>query len=294
MVLGLVGAAVLAQGSLLKAFGTIMLGLLLGTVGTDSSSTFQRFTFGIQDFFDGLGFVPVAMGLFGLAEILIRLQDHDASKSAIARVGSLWLTRAEWLAAWKPVLRGTAMGSLLGILPGGGATLGAFASYALEKRISATPERLGRGAIEGVAGPESANNAGAQTSFIPLLTLGLPSNAIMGLMVGAMMIQGIAPGPQVMTEKPALFWGMIASMWVGNLMLLILNLPLVGMWVKVLSIPYRWLFPGIILICAVGTYSLNLSIVELWVFFAFGIVGFVLTKLGCEPAPSSSPSCWAR
>jgi TctA family transporter len=177
------------------------------------------------------------------------------------------------------------MGSLLGILPGGGATLGAFASYALEKRISATPERFGRGAIEGVAGPESANNAGAQTSFIPLLTLGLPSNAIMGLMVGAMMIQGIAPGPQVMTEKPALFWGMIASMWVGNLMLLILNLPLVGMWVKVLSIPYRWLFPGIILICAVGTYSLNLSIVELWVFFAFGIVGFVLTKLGCEPAP---------
>ena len=259
MVLGLVASAVLAHRSLLKAIAMIFLGLLLGLVGTDVNSGVARFTFGLPALSDGIGFVVVAMGLFGFAEIITNLEDRGTREIFTSTVRDLWPTRADLRDSWKAVLRGTGLGSALGILPGGGALLASFASYALEKRVARDPSRFGKGAIEGVAGPESANNAGAQTSFIPLLTLGIPSNAVMALMLGAMIIQGIAPGPQVMTARPELFWGLIASMWVGNLMLVILNLPLIGMWIKLLSVPYRLLYPAILLFGAIGVYSLSQS-----------------------------------
>jgi TctA family transporter len=284
MVLGLVGSMVLARASLLNAFAMVLLGLLLGLVGTDINSGRERYTFGLPELSDGLGFVPVAMGLFGVAEILVNLERPD-SRYLGAVIGSLMPTRAEFRQAYPAVLRGTVLGAMLGLLPGGGALLSSFASYALEKRIAKDPSRFGNGAIEGVAGPESANNAGAQTSFIPLLTLGIPSNPVMALMIGAMMIQGIAPGPQVMTQQPDLFWGIIASMWVGNLMLVIINLPLVGIWVTFLKVPYRLLFPSILLLCAIGSYSLNSSASEVGLMALFGFLGYLFYKLGCEPAP---------
>ena len=285
MLLGLVAAVVLAQGSVLKALAMAAFGLLLGTVGVDASTGFDRFTFGAPALNDGIGFVVVAMGLFGVAEILLNLEARFSRRLGTARVGRLWPSRDDLRAAWKPVLRGTAVGSALGVLPGGGAILASFAAYTLEKRLSATPERFGRGAIEGVAAPESANNAGAQTSFIPLLTLGIPSNPVMALMVGAMIIHGVAPGPQVMTHQPALFWGLIASMWLGNLMLVILNLPLVGVWVKLLQVPYRLLHPAVLLFCCVGIYSLNYSVFDVALTGLFGVLGVAFIKLGCEPAP---------
>jgi TctA family transporter len=284
MVLGLVGSMVLARGSLLNAVAMVFLGLLLGLVGTDVNSGRERFTFDIPVLADGIGFVPVAMGLFGVAEILINLEQRDQHYVG-AVIGSLMPTREEFRQATPAVLRGTALGSLLGILPGGGALLASFAAYAFEKKIAADPSRFGQGAIEGVASPESANNAGAQTSFIPLLTLGIPSNPVMALMIGAMMIQGIAPGPQVMTQQPDLFWGIIASMWIGNLMLVIINLPLVGIWVTFLKVPYRLLFPSILLLCAVGSYSLNSSATEVGIMALFGLLGYVFYKIDCEPAP---------
>jgi TctA family transporter len=284
MVLGLVGSMVLARGSLLNAVAMVLLGLLLGLVGTDVNSGRERFTFDIPVLADGIGFVPVAMGLFGVAEILINLEQRDQHYVG-AVIGSLMPTREEFRQATPAVLRGTALGSLLGILPGGGALLASFAAYAFEKKIAADPSRFGQGAIEGVAAPESANNAGAQTSFIPLLTLGIPSNPVMALMIGAMMIQGIAPGPQVMTQQPDLFWGIIASMWIGNLMLVIINLPLVGIWVTFLKVPYRLLFPSILLLCAVGSYSLNSSATEVGVMALFGLLGYLFHKIDCEPAP---------
>ncbi|HSF02131.1 MAG TPA: tripartite tricarboxylate transporter permease, partial [Solirubrobacterales bacterium] len=257
MVLGLVASVVLAHGSLLKAIGMIVLGLLLGLVGTDVTSGVPRYTFEVPELADGISFVAVAMGLFGLGEIIVNLEREGGAARVIGRITTLWPTREDWKRMVGPVLRGTALGSLLGILPGGGAMLASFASYSLENKVSKHACQFGRGAIEGVAGPESANNAGAQTSFIPLLTLGIPSNPVMAMMIGAMIIQGIQPGPSVMTEQPALFWGVIASMWVGNLLLVVLNLPLIGLWVRLVSVPYHLLYPAILVFCAIGVFSLN-------------------------------------
>jgi len=285
MVLGLVSAVVLAHGSLIKAIAMVILGLLLGLVGTDVNSGVLRFAFGIPEVADGIGFVTVAMGMFGIAEIIGNLEQKEHREVFTKKVSHLWPTREDWKRMWAPVLRGTALGSALGILPGGGALLASFGAYTLEKKVSRYSHEFGKGAIEGVAAPESANNAGAQTSFIPLLTLGIPSNAVMALMIGAMMIQGIAPGPQVMTERPQLFWGMIASMWVGNLMLVVLNLPLIGMWIKLLTVPYRWLYPSILLFMAIGVFSISNQPFDCFLMALFGLLGYVCVKLECEPAP---------
>jgi putative tricarboxylic transport membrane protein len=284
MVLGLIGAVVLAQGSLAKAIAMIFLGLLLGLVGTDLNSGQQRYTFGLPELSDGIGFVILAMGLFGVAEIITNLEKTE-KREISAVIGKLMPNRDEFRRSIPAVLRGTVLGSMLGILPGGGALLASFAAYTFEKKVSKTPERFGKGAVEGVAAPESANNAGAQTSFIPMLTLGIPSNPVMALMIGAMTIQGIAPGPRVMTQQPDLFWGIIASMWIGNAMLVIINLPLIGIWVRLLKVPYRLLFPMILVLCGIGVYSLNSSAFEVGLTVLFGLLGYLFVKLGCEPAP---------
>jgi len=287
MVLGLISAVVLAHGSLIKAIAMIILGLLFGVIGTDVNSGIARYSFGISELSDGIGFVSVAMGMFGFAEIISNLEakQADRDQAKIAEVKTLMPTMDDMKRSFGPIVRGTAIGTIFGILPGSHTVIAAFSSYTLEKKLSKTPERFGRGAIEGVAGPESANNAAAQTCFIPLLTLGIPTGAVMALMVGAMTIQGIAPGPQVMTQKPDLFWGMIASMWIGNAMLVILNLPLIGIWVQFLKIPYRLLFPGICLFIAIGAYSVNNSPMEIYLAAAFGLFGYWAVKWGCEPAP---------
>ncbi len=285
MVLGLIAAIVLARGSLIKAIAMILLGLLLGLIGADTNTGQFRFTFGLPQLADGIGFVVVAMGMFGFSEIIANIERRARREVVMAKITNLFPTREDLKASWKAVLRGTGIGALLGILPGGGATLGSFAAYTLEKKMARDPSRFGKGAIEGVAGPESANNAGAQTSFIPLLTLGIPANAVMALMVGAMTIHGITPGPQVMTERPELFWGMIASMWIGNLLLVVLNLPLIGIWVKLLSVPYRILYPAILLFACIGVYSLNNSAIDVALALAFGFLGYLFIKLDCEPAP---------
>jgi putative tricarboxylic transport membrane protein len=285
MLLGLISSIALASGSIVKALAMVVLGLLLGLVGTDIYSGTPRFNLGIREYSDGLNFVAVAVGVFGIAEILRNLENEHERSVAIKKVTNLFPTREDWRRMMAPILRGTALGSALGVLPGGGAILASFASYTMEKRVSQTPEEFGKGAIEGVAGPESANNAGAQTSFIPLLTLGIPANPVMALMIGAMIIQGIVPGPNVATEQPALFWGVIASMWIGNVMLVILNLPLIGLWVKLLTVPYYVLFPIIMAFCSIGIYSVNSNIYDLYSVAFFGFVGYVLVKLRCEPAP---------
>ena len=285
MVLGLIAAVVLARGSLLKALGMITLGLLLGLVGTDVNSGTQRFAFGLPELSDGIGFVVVGMGLFAFAEIVRNLDLTETREVFTSNVTGLMPTGKDLRASWKAILRGTGLGSLLGILPGGGAVLASFAAYTLEKRVAKDPSRFGKGAIEGVASPESANNAAAQTSFIPMLTLGIPPNPVMALMVGAMTIQGIQPGPQVMTQRPDLFWGMIASMWVGNLLLLLLNLPLIGIWVRLLRVPYRLLYPAIMLFCCIGVYSLSNQMMDVVLTAAFGLLGYLFVKLDCEPAP---------
>ena len=285
MTLGLVGAVVLASGSLVKAICMILLGLLLGLVGTDVNSGVARYDFGIPELQDGINFAIVAMGVFGFAEIMSNLELKDKRVEITDKVGSLYPNRREMREAAPAIVRGTAVGSMLGILPGGGSVLSAFASYTLEKKISREPERFGKGHPAGLAGPESANNAGAQASFIPLLTLGIPGNAVMALLVGAMTIHNIQPGPQVMTSHPDLFWGLIASMWIGNLMLVILNLPLVGLWVKLLKVPYRILFPAILVFCTIGVYSLNYNTFDLYMTAFFGVVGYLWSKLRCEGAP---------
>jgi len=285
MVLGLAGAVVLAHGSLLKAVSMTVLGLLLGLVGTDVNSGAQRYTFGVPELADGIGFVIIAMGVFGFAEIITNLTSDTSREVFTDRIEGLWPGREDFRRAVPAILRGTVLGSVLGVLPGGGAMLSSFASYALEKKIARDPGRFGHGAIEGVAGPESANNAGAQTSFIPMLTLGIPGNSVMALMVGALMIHNIQPGPQVMTGNPALFWGLVASMWLGNLMLVILNLPLIGMWVKLLTLPYRFMYPAILLFSAIGTYSLNNNTFDVHMAAFFGLVGWVFHVLECPPAP---------
>ena len=255
MLLGLIISAVLAQGSVVKSIGMVVLGVALGLVGTDVQTGQQRFTFGIPELSDGISFVALAMGMFGIAEIILNLERPESRSVLKTKVGSLWLTKEEWKRATPSVLRGTALGSVLGILPGGGAALASFGSYMMERKVSKGRHLFGTGAIEGVAGPEAANNAAAQTSFIPLLTLGIPSNAVMALMVGALIIQGIQPGPRMVEAQPDLFWGLIASMWIGNVMLLVINLPMIGMWVKLLQVPYKFLYPAILVFCAIGAYS---------------------------------------
>ncbi len=287
MVLGLVGAVVLASGSLIKAIAMIVLGILLGQINTDVDSGVARFSFDMPELTDGIGFVVIAMGLFGFGEIIANLGQPSEQREVFTKeVKGLWPTREDFKEAWPAVLRGTTLGSILGVLPGGGALLASFAAYTLEKKVTRNPRvPFGKGAIQGVAGPESANNAGAQTSFIPMLTLGIPPNAVMALMVGAMTIKGIQPGPQVMTSNPQLFWGLIASMWIGNLMLIVLNLPLIGVWIKLLTVPYRFLFPAIVIFCCIGAYSVNYNVLDVYLTAAFALLGYVFYKLSCEPAP---------
>lgn len=285
MVLGLIASVTLASGSVVKAIAMIVLGLILGLSGQDIYTGTPRFTFELQELSDGFDFVALAMGMFGISEIIRNLEDEHQRSLVAAKVKSLLLTKEEFKRIIAPVLRGTALGSFLGILPGGGAMLSSFASYSIEKKLSKHPREFGRGAIEGVAGPESANNAGAQTSFIPMLTLGIPSNPVMALMIGALIIQGITPGPNVVTEKPDLFWGVIASMWVGNFMLVLLNLPLIGMWVRLLTVPYHVMFPAIIAFCCIGVYSVNNNVFDVYTMALFGVLGYALVKLDCEPAP---------
>ncbi|MGA1041372.1 MAG: tripartite tricarboxylate transporter permease, partial [Burkholderiaceae bacterium] len=285
MVMGLIAAVVLAHGSFIKALAMVLLGLLLGLIGTDVNSGAARFTFGVPELIDGIDFAVIAMGLFGFSEIIYNLKAQEARELLKEKVTDLVPSKADVKRAAPAVLRGTALGSLLGILPGGGGILSSFASYAIEKKISKHPEEFGKGAIEGEAGPESANNAGAQTSVIPMLTLGIPTTPVMALMIAAMMIHNIQPGPQVMTSNPSLFWGLIVSMWVGNFFLVILNLPLIGMWIKLLQVPYRLLYPAILLFCCIGAYSLNNNVWDVMMIIPFAILGYYFKKWKCEPAP---------
>ncbi len=285
MTLGLVASVVLAHGSLMKAIGMVVVGLILGLIGTDVNSGATRYTFDLPPLADGINFVIVAMGMFGLGEI-VRNLEHEATRTmTIKKVEGLFPTKEDLRRIVAPVLRGTGLGAVLGILPGGGAMLSSFAAYSIEKKISPNRKQFGHGAIEGVAAPEAANNAGAQTSFIPMLTLGIPSNPVMALMIGAMIIQGIQPGPAVMTEQPALFWGIIASMWIGNFFLIVLNLPMIGLWVRMIMVPYHMLYPAILLFCAIGVFSLNNSDFDIYLMVAFGLFGYICAKLECEPAP---------
>jgi putative tricarboxylic transport membrane protein len=284
-IFGLLAATILAHGSVVKAIGMVCLGLVLGMVGIDVNSGSARMTFGSTDLYDGIEFVVIAVGLFGIAEIATNLESKEVRGVLQSKIGRLWPTREEFKESWGAVLRGTGVGTILGVLPGGGATLSAFSAYSVEKRMSKTPEKFGHGAIAGVAGPEAANNAGAQSSFIPLLTLGIPSNSIMAMMLGAMTIHGITPGPSVIQNQPGLFWGLVASMWIGNAMLLVINLPLIELWVKLLQIPYRIMYPAILLFCCVGVYSVSNRGFDVALVILFGVLGYVLRKAKCEPGP---------
>jgi putative tricarboxylic transport membrane protein len=285
IVLGLVASVALAHGSIIKALAMIVFGLLLGMVGQDLYSGQPRFTFGFFELYNGINFVSLAVGVFGVAEILRNLESESTRTVLVEKVKNLWLTKDDFRRIVNPVLRATGLGSLLGVLPGGGHVLASFASYSLEKKLSSNEAEFGKGAIEGVAGPEAANNAAAQTSFIPLLTLGIPAHPVMALMIGAFIIHGITPGPNVINDETALFWGLIVSMWVGNFMLVVLNLPLIGLWVKMLTIPYRMLFPAIIAFACIGTFSIGLNQFDIYAIAVLGVIGYVLVKLDCEPAP---------
>ena len=286
MVLGLIAAVVLAHGSLIKAIAMIILGLLAGLIGTDVNSGVARYSFGLPELIDGIGIGTVAIGMFGFSEIIRNLETGEGEREVFTKsIHGLLPNWQDIKRASMPVLRGTSLGAALGVLPGGGPTLGAFSAYTLEKKLSKYPEKFGTGMIEGVAAPEAANNAAAQTSFIPLLTLGIPSNPVMALMIGAMIIHGIQPGPQIMTAKPDLFWGMIASMWVGNFLLVVLNLPLIGMWVKLLTVKYDYLFPAILIFCCIGVYSISNAWMDVILAALFGFIGYVFIKLEVEPAP---------
>ncbi len=282
---GLISAVLLSHGSITKSTAMILVGILIGVIGTDINTGDVRYDFGFYELSRGIDFVPVAMGLFALAEIVSNLESSAGRGRIIAEVKRLWPSREDLRLSWRPTLRGTALGAVLGILPGGGATISSFAAYSLEKKVSKTPERFGHGAIEGVAGPEAANNAGAQATFIPMLTLGIPPNGLMALMMGAMITHGITPGPQIMTKQPELFWGLIVSMWIGNVMLVILNLPLIGIWVRLLRIQYAYLFPAILLLCAMGTYSVSSSSLDVYLMVLFGLLGYLFRKLDCPAAP---------
>ncbi len=285
MVLGLVAAVVLAQGSLAKALAMIALGVFLGLVGTDVTTGMQRYTLGVNALFDGIGFVPVAMGLFGLAEIMLNLEATQGQGRVVRPADRLWPSREDFKLATPAAARGTAMGVALGILPGSTTDIPAYAAYSLEKKLSREPEKFGHGMVQGVAAPEAANNASAQAGFIPMLSLGIPPNAIMAMMIGAMMIHGIAPGPQIIDKQPALFWGLVASMWLGNALLVVLNLPLIWVWVRLLTIPYRVLFPAIIIFCCIGCYSLKNNLSDVVIMAIFGVIGYGLRKMRFEPAP---------
>jgi putative tricarboxylic transport membrane protein len=285
MLMGLVAAAVLAHGDMIKSLAMVFIGLLLGMVGNDVTSGVARYSFGIAELTDGIGFTVVAVGLFAMAEIVQNLEHTEKREIFTKELKNLMPSWADLKTAFFPTVRGTALGSFFGALPGINASIASFSAYMLEKKIAKDPSRFGKGAIEGVAAPEAANNAAAQTHFIPTLTLGIPASATMALMLGALIIQGIQPGPQVMTTNPTLFWGLIASMWIGNLLLVVLNLPLVGLWVKLLTVPYRWLFPSIIMFAALGNYSLNNSGMDVYLCAAVGVFGYVFAKLECEPAP---------
>jgi len=285
LVMGLIAAVVLAHGSPFKAIAMVVMGVLVGLVGIDVNSGKPRLTFGIPDIADGMDFVPVVVGLFGIGEVIANLGSPQDRSILVGKIKNLMPTWPDLKAAFPAMLRGTCVGTMLGILPGGGAALPPFAAYALEKKVSRHPERFGTGVIEGVASPEAANNAGAQTSFIPLLTMGIPTNPLMALMIGALMIQGIQPGPSVIREQPALYWGVVASMWIGNLMLVVINLPLVGMWASLLRVPYRLLFPAIILFCCIGAYASSNSVFSVWLMLGWGALGYFFNKIGVQPAP---------
>ncbi|MBN9499820.1 MAG: hypothetical protein BGN84_03885 [Afipia sp. 62-7] len=285
MVLGLVSAVVLANGSAFHAIAMIFLGLLLGMVGMDLNTGEARMTFGLIELSDGINFVALVMGLFGVAEVIANLEGVSTRIVNHSKINSIWPSFKVLRGAWGAVTRGTLLGTLFGILPGGGATIASFSSYALEKRVSKTPERFGNGAIEGVAGPESANNAAAQTSFVPLLTMGIPTSATMALLVGALTLHGIAPGPTIISRQPDLFWGLIASMFIGNAMLVIINLPMIGIWVRLLNVPYRILYLVIVVICAIGVFSVNNSSFDIYMTVGFTALGYILRKLNAEPAP---------
>lgn len=285
MLFGLLAATILARGPVLKAIGMILLGLLLGMVGIDASSGEERLTFSAVELFDGIDFVVIAIGLFGFSEIIENLENVEARGVLVSKLSRLWPTREDFRRAWPAVLRGTGVGTVLGVLPGGGATLASFCAYSVEKKVSKRPHEFGEGAVEGVAGPEAANNAGAQSSFIPLLTLGIPSNNMMAMMLSAFIIHGITPGPTVLATQPEIFWGLVASMWIGNLMLVVINLPLIGVWVKLLTVPYRLLYPAILLFCCVGVYSINNRIFDVALAAGFGLLGYAFRKAKCEPGP---------
>lgn len=285
MTMGLVGAVSLASGPLIKSIGMIVLGLLLGLVGTDVASGAMRYTFGLPQLWDGIDFIVIAVGVFAFGEVITSIERTEVRETLKIKIRRLWPSLEDFKQMFPAVLRGSALGSIAGVLPGAGLSLASFFAYSLEKKVSKTPERFGKGAIEGVAGPEAANNAAAQTAFIPTLTLGIPGSPTMALMLGAMIVHDIQPGPQVMTNNPTLFWGLIASMWIGNLMLVILNLPLVGIWVKLLSVPFRVLFPAIILFCCIGVYSVQNSLFDIYLAAGFGLFGYILRKLDCPPAP---------
>jgi TctA family transporter len=285
MLMGLVTAAILSQGDMIKSLAMVLMGLVLGIVGTDVNSGWRRFSFDLAELVDGIGFVVLAVGVFALGEIVANLGASHQGPVFVSKVGNLFPSPTDLKRSAGPIVRGTLLGAFFGVLPGTGPSIASFSSYMVEKKVSKDPSRFGRGAIEGVAGPESANNADAQCKFIPMLTLGIPASGTMALMLGALMVHGIVPGPTVMTQKPDLFWGLIASMWIGNLMLVVLNLPLIGLWTSLLKLPYRLLFPAIITFSCIGIYSLQNNAFELYLTAFFGIVGFVWMKLKCPPAP---------
>jgi putative tricarboxylic transport membrane protein len=285
MLMGLVAAAVLAEGDIVKSLAMVAFGLLLGIVGTDVNTGAQRYSFGVPELTDGIGFIVVAVGVFAIGEIVSNLGGSEDRRVLTSKVSNLLPSLDDFKRSIGPIVRGTGLGCFFGVLPGTGPAIASFASYMVEKKVADDPSRFGKGAIEGVAGPESANNADAQCKFIPMLTLGLPASGVMALMLGALTIQGIQPGPQVMTTRPELFWGLIASMWIGNAMLVILNLPMIGLWVKLLQVPYRLLFPAIMAFSAIGIYSVNSSSFEIYLTAVFGIVGFICMRLGFPLAP---------
>jgi putative tricarboxylic transport membrane protein len=285
MLMGLVGSAVLTQGDAVKGLAMVVVGLLIGLIGTDVNSGLPRYAFDVPELVDGVGFTVIAVGLFAVAEIVTNLERREPQAAYTGALKRIMPNAGELARSFWPALRGTGVGAFFGLLPGTGPALSSFAAYMLEKKIARDPTRFGKGAIEGVAAPEAANNAAAQASFIPTLTLGIPGTAVMTLMLGAMVMQGVTPGPQVVTTNPELFWGIVASMWIGNLMLLVLNLPLVGLWVRLLRIPYRWLFPCVVMFCCIGNYAVNNNPVDVYLCAALGVLGYVLAKLECEPAP---------
>ena len=286
MLMGLVVSAVLAEGDMAKALGMMIVGLILGMVGTDVASGVKRFNFGLYELSDGIGFVIYAVGVFAIGEIIANLGDPEERTVFTSKIGRLWPSIGEMKASILPIIRGTVLGTFFGILPGTGPAIASFSSYMVEKKLSKDPSRFGHGAIEGVASPEAANNADAQCKFIPMLSLGIPASGVMAIMLAGLTMQGIIPGPTVMKSNPDLFWGLIASMWIGNAMLVIINLPLIGLWVSLLKVPYRILFPAIMAFSAIGIYSVNSSSLENYLAAMFGVLGFMWRKLGCSPVPA--------